>query len=84
MATTITVKCTKTSKEKSWGPVEGGKDVNRHTIEFGVSYVSDPDDADYKNSRAFDGSTMTLVTMDKKIAEGFKVDQEYELSIKKA
>jgi hypothetical protein len=79
MATSLTLKCSKISKEKSWQTDEKGNSLNRHTIEFEVGYDDEPTPA----TKQFSGSTMTLVTMDKKVFDSYKVGDEYTLTIKK-
>lgn len=76
MATTLTLKCTKVSKEKSWQTDKKNNPTNRHTIEFEVGYDGmEPDE--------FQGSKLELVTMDKKVYDSYKVGEEYTLSVKK-
>jgi hypothetical protein len=79
MATSLTLKCTKCSKEQSWQTDEDNKPMNRHTIEFEVGYDGDSLPA----VKRFSGSTMSLQTMDKKIYDQYKVGDEYTLTIKK-
>lgn len=76
MATSLTLKCTKTSEEKSWQTGKNNKPMNRHTIEFEVGYEG-------MEPNEFQGSTTTLQTMDKKVYDQYNVGDEYTLTIKK-
>jgi hypothetical protein len=76
MATNLTLKCTKCTKEQSWQTDKNNKPLNRHTIEFEVGYEG-------MEPNEFQGSTMSLQTMDKKVYDQYKVGDEYTLTIKK-
>jgi hypothetical protein len=84
MSLSITAKVTKCSVEKSWSTGPDGKPQNRHTIELEVPYVDDPEDANYKTAKSYQGTTLSLQTLDKKIADQYKVGQECTMILKKS
>lgn len=83
MATQVKLKVRSKKSEKAWRTDAKGNPLNNHTIELTVEYVDDPDDPEFKDSRKFEGTSMSFSTTDQKLAEGFKIGDDYTLSLKK-
>lgn len=78
MSQSITAKVTKKSEEKSWM----ADPANRCTIEFEVGYNGTSEGDKDAMKKDFSGSTLTLVTLDKKVAGQFKIGDECTITVK--